>query len=193
MLPLRTAARASALGDLLLLPPVLAGTFHLRPPSPTLLFLSSVKCQTGAADILPAVESGILPPSPSPEFSSVVATRTAIPPRPTPGSTAQSGGSVLMHPAQGPNWAGLDHTTRRQPPKSEFRGPKPERRPNTEGRSHARAFRISGFGLLSALGFRASGLGLCAHGLVVLSRYARPNFRPDFRLAFRGLRLNMSL
>src|SRR5271169_3630157 len=68
----------------------------------------------------------------------------------------------------------LDRTTRRQPPKSEIRGPKPERRANTEGRSHARAFRISGFGLLSALGFRASGLGLCAHGLVVLSRNARP-------------------
>jgi aerobic-type carbon monoxide dehydrogenase small subunit (CoxS/CutS family) len=47
--------------------------------------------------------------------------------------------------------------------------PGPTRAPNTEGRSHARAFRISGFGLLSALGFRASGLGLCAHGLVVLS------------------------
>src|SRR5271169_4766687 len=67
----------------------------------------------------------------------------------------------------------LDRTTRRQPPKSEIRGPKPERRPNTEGRSHLRAFRISGFGLLSALGFRASGLGLCAHGLVVLSGCAR--------------------
>src|SRR5664279_4686757 len=65
--------------------------------------------------------------------------------------------------------ASLDSTTRRQPPKSEFRGPKPERRPNSEGRSHARAFRVSGFGLLSALGFRASGSGLCAHGLVVLS------------------------
>src|SRR5271169_1062202 len=63
----------------------------------------------------------------------------------------------------------LDRTTRRQPPKSEIRGRKLERKPNTEGRSHARAFRISGFGLLSALGFRASGLGLCAHGLVVLS------------------------
>jgi hypothetical protein len=50
---------------------------------------------------------------------------------------------------------------------------KPERRPNTEGRSHARAFRVSGFGLLSALGFRVSGLGLCAHGLVVLSGYGR--------------------
>jgi hypothetical protein len=61
----------------------------------------------------------------------------------------------------------LDSTTRRQPPKSEFR------RPNTEGRSHARAFRISGFGLLSGFGLRNSGLGLCAHGLVVLSRYAR--------------------
>jgi len=57
--------------------------------------------------------------------------------------------------------------------KSEFRRPKPKRRPNTEGRSHAWAFRLSGFGLLSALGFRASGLSLCAHGLVVLSRYAR--------------------
>src|SRR5271169_7249006 len=67
----------------------------------------------------------------------------------------------------------LDRTTRRQPPKSEIRGPKPERRPNTEGRSHLRAFRISGFGLLSALGFRASGLGLCAHGLVALSSYVR--------------------
>src|SRR5664279_696731 len=66
----------------------------------------------------------------------------------------------------------LDSTTRRQPPKSEFRRPKPERTPNTEGRSHAWEFRVSGFGLLSALGFRASGLGLCAHGLVVLSRYA---------------------
>jgi hypothetical protein len=71
----------------------------------------------------------------------------------------------------------LESNTRRQPPKSEIRGPKPERRPNTEyripnteGRSHARAFRISGFGLLSALGFRASGLGLRAHGLVVLSK-----------------------
>jgi hypothetical protein len=63
----------------------------------------------------------------------------------------------------------LDSTTRRHPPKSEFRGPKPERRPNTECRSQARAVRVSGFGLLSALGFRASGLGLCAHGLVVLS------------------------
>jgi hypothetical protein len=60
-----------------------------------------------------------------------------------------------------------------RPSKCEFRGPKPERRPNTEGRSHALAFRLSGFGLLSALGFRASGLGLCAHGLFVLSRYAR--------------------
>ena len=57
--------------------------------------------------------------------------------------------------------------------KSEFRRPKPERRPNTEGRSHAWAFRLSGFGLLSALGFRASGLDLCAHGLALLSRYAR--------------------
>jgi len=63
----------------------------------------------------------------------------------------------------------LDSTTCRQPLKSEIRGPKPERRPNTEGRNHARAFLISGFGLLSASGFRASGLGLCAHGLVVLS------------------------
>src|ERR1035441_3902280 len=67
----------------------------------------------------------------------------------------------------------MDSTTRRQAPKSEFRRPKPERRPNTEGRSHAGAFRVSGFGLLSALGFRVSGLDLCAHGLVVLSRYAR--------------------
>ena len=32
---------------------------------------------------------------------------------------------------------------------------------------------ISGFGLPSALGFRASGLGPCSHGLVVLSRHAR--------------------
>ena len=46
MLPLRTAARASALGDLLLLPPVLAGRLHLRRPSPTMPFLSSVKCST---------------------------------------------------------------------------------------------------------------------------------------------------
>jgi hypothetical protein len=67
----------------------------------------------------------------------------------------------------------LDSTTRRQPPRSEFRRPKPERRPNTEGRSRAWAFRVSGVGLLSALGFRASGLGLCAHGLVVRYRYAR--------------------
>jgi hypothetical protein len=37
---------------------------------------------------------------------------------------------------------GVDSTTCRQPPKSEIRGPKPERRPNTEGRSHARAFRF---------------------------------------------------
>ena len=44
MLPLRAAARASALGDLLLLPPVLAGRLHLRQPSPTLPILSSVKC-----------------------------------------------------------------------------------------------------------------------------------------------------
>ena len=57
--------------------------------------------------------------------------------------------------------------------KSEFRRPKPERRPNTEGRSHDWAFRLSGFGLLSALGFRASGLDLCAHGLALLSRNAR--------------------
>src|ERR1035437_8415171 len=77
--------------------------------------------------------------------------------------------SDIKAPGQTGRRAYLDSTTRRQPPKSEFRGPKPERRPNTEGRSHARAFRISGFGLLSALGFRASGLGLCAHGLVVLS------------------------
>src|ERR1035441_3300458 len=78
------------------------------------------------------------------------------------------------HFSPGPDGGGasLDSATRRQPPRSEFRGPKPERRPNTEGRSHDRAFRISGFGLLSALGFRASGLGFCAHGLVVLSRYA---------------------
>src|SRR5664279_6301506 len=46
MLPLRAAARASALGDLLLLPPVLAGRLHLRRPSPTMPFLSSVKCST---------------------------------------------------------------------------------------------------------------------------------------------------
>ena len=32
---------------------------------------------------------------------------------------------------------------------------------------------ISGFGLLLALGFRASGLGPCAHELVVLSRHVR--------------------
>src|ERR1019366_5746310 len=54
----------------------------------------------------------------------------------------------------GGRWrAYLDSTTRRQPPKSEFRRPKPERRPNTEGRSHARAFRGSGF-------FRPSDFGL---------------------------------
>ena len=46
MLSLRAAARASALGDLLLLPPVLAGRLHLRRPSPTKPFLSSVKCPT---------------------------------------------------------------------------------------------------------------------------------------------------
>ena len=45
MLPLRAAARASALGDLLLLPPVLAGRLHLRLGSPTLPLLSRVKCQ----------------------------------------------------------------------------------------------------------------------------------------------------
>ena len=45
MLPLRAAARASALGDLLLLPPVLAGRLHLRLGSPTPPLLSRVKCQ----------------------------------------------------------------------------------------------------------------------------------------------------
>ena len=45
MLPLRATARASALGDLLLLPPVLAGRRHLRLGSPTLSLLSRVKCQ----------------------------------------------------------------------------------------------------------------------------------------------------
>jgi hypothetical protein len=44
MLPLRAAARASALSDLLLLPPVLAGRLHLRRHSPTPPLLSSVKC-----------------------------------------------------------------------------------------------------------------------------------------------------
>src|SRR5664279_5569619 len=56
-----------------------------------------------------------------------------------------------MRPPQG---AYLDSTTRRQPPKSEFRRPKPERRPNAEGRSLAWALRVSSFGLVSALGFR---------------------------------------
>jgi hypothetical protein len=45
MLPLRAAARASAFGDLLLLPPVLAGRLHLRLGSPTPPLLSRVKCQ----------------------------------------------------------------------------------------------------------------------------------------------------
>ena len=64
-----------------------------------------------------------------------------------------------------PQRAHLESTIRRQPPKSEYRRPKPERRPNTEGRSHARAFRVSDF-------------GLGAHGMVVLPRYApsQPQF-----------------
>lgn len=45
VLSLRAATRASPLGDLLLLPPVLAGGLHLRQNSPNPPFSSSVKCQ----------------------------------------------------------------------------------------------------------------------------------------------------
>jgi len=41
-------------------------------------------------------------------------------------------------------------------PKSETRGPKAGRIPKSELSAKTAAFRISGFGLLSALGFRAS-------------------------------------
>src|ERR1035437_467305 len=44
MLSLRAATRASALSDLLLLPPVLTGGRHLCGRSPTPPCLSSVKC-----------------------------------------------------------------------------------------------------------------------------------------------------
>jgi hypothetical protein len=44
MLSLRAAARASSLGDLLLLPLILAGCLHLCRNSPTPPLSSSVKC-----------------------------------------------------------------------------------------------------------------------------------------------------
>ena len=68
MLPLRAAARASAFGDLLLLPPVLAGRRHLRLGSPTLSLLSRVKCQDRRSHGIP---TSLLAPyrRPPPGFS----------------------------------------------------------------------------------------------------------------------------
>jgi hypothetical protein len=83
--------------------------------------------------------------------------------------------------------AHLDSTIQCQPPKSEFRRPNPEGRPNTESQRHASAFRTSGFDLLSALGFRASGLVPYAQGLVVPSRYARRTEMALFPLALLGV------
>ena len=77
----------------------------------------------------------------------------------TLGTKTAVSNSILCHENLKSTGGSAGRTACRQPLKSEFRGPKPERRPNTEGRSHARAVRISGFGFLSALGFRASGLG----------------------------------
>jgi hypothetical protein len=50
-------------------------------------------------------------------------------------------------------------------PKAEIRVPKEGRIPNSELSAKAIAFRISGFGLLSGLGFRASDFLLAARVL----------------------------
>ena len=47
-----------------------------------------MKHRTGAAGILPAVEGGILPPGPAPEYPCASAMRTTLPPGKMPGSTA---------------------------------------------------------------------------------------------------------
>jgi hypothetical protein len=62
------------------------------------------------------------------------------------------------------------------------------------------ALQLSGFGLLSAFGFRASGLHLCAHGMVVLGRYAhmlaagKKPFDPSWRVGYiAGVNDNLNL